>query len=733
MLRIKLDDELIAIKDHSDLNETEIVIRRKDDEGRNAIGFSEEISFYGRAYEILKEKLIDTGGNTSTLQNESVKIEVFSDCCSSDQSILYIGRISYLDIEWCSENYKDGECFIKATSEEDTENAGFLRKLQNTIMSRNIKWPDGVWFWERGHPFILYCIRPSPGFIQDLGFFALTWLNVIFSPILIMIFSLMAVATGLVEAMRFAMSLFDTLTGLPLGIGAVFDVLLFPITTIFEFAITLFEDILNITFDGEQNLLTSLYNETLGRLAENIVGCKRGYYSPFLRDYAINIALQAGLNGVSSSIFMQPNDPYYRTTWWEARSTKGVRWRRRNRFCSKINYFQSNAPLNNGIKFLNEISKVFNATWWVQDRTLYIEPKSNRNILFDFSLRESTINGSTKIDPDNIINLCFEYSDEKLYSYARFEYIRDPYDTLSDVSLIQYNDIVDYNPTASELRAGEKTVTLIFSGARFVNDQLDGSNHFGEWRKNFITRSLFFFNPNNFNYDLFMMLEKGLAQNPKLLLIEPGAEGNQEGAPSIYDDARVVSVKPGVNINTGNVENVRNAQTQSTYFNYPLWFNDLEVIERINDSTSNQDEIRNGLNSGLSNGLFVRGTQQNADRITDVNGNVVNIYTGECDNSEDDDEGEANTEKATVVGADNIYSRYWIEDHPLRGDFLTDKRVKISFLYECEDIDKFVNIPGNAAFAFSDKTISNERIFVATIQQISFRPNGVATITGTVT
>ena len=411
--RVYLDGVLIPQGEHSDIDEGTITIRRKDENGGNAISFSESMTFYGNAFETLKAKFI-TGANAF---NEVVKVEIttLEGCCGG--RIFYTGKITADTVNWCSTDNGRAVCSIEASTVEYTLESEARQRLKEAIISAN---HNG--FQNAAHPFVRHCIELRPSFKQDFSII----IGILFNFLFLVMTPFVALFNVVKEIIDFLGALFT---------GQKVD----------------WNNDAWKAFQGFQQRLNGFF-----------IGCSNGHFAPYIRDYASNAALQVGLAQFQSSIFTDVTSPYYNAVWWQAQATKGTI---DSDAGAKRDYFRDNAPLDNGAQWLDKVCRVFNAEWWVEGDILRLEPKAEDPfILFDLTTNEYA---------GRVQRVCITPKETPLPAAGKFSFSQDYSDWASNEAHNWYDDLIDWNTPVQPARKGLKEVVLEVGRARFRQDGLD--------------------------------------------------------------------------------------------------------------------------------------------------------------------------------------------------------------------------------------------------------------------
>ena len=260
---IELDGE--RIYDPVDGLKSVAVTENASDKGGPTRKFTKELQFFGRGYQILKEKLIDPAEGFAN----QVTIAIYDDCCTTQgrDLLFFKGVIKGTNVDWCHQ-----ECHVKATASEDDQPI--------TCLDSTLIYDNRLGFQNRVHPRMAYCIEFRPGIIHDLLILLSVTTIAIFLPfgLLIFFFDLIIKALDKIPGINFKQ---------PLKGG----------------------------FGEEVDDFTHLIKSA-------IVGCGRKHPSPLVRDYIKNVCDICGLE-YESSILSNPSSDYYNTVYFNAPIEKG--------------------------------------------------------------------------------------------------------------------------------------------------------------------------------------------------------------------------------------------------------------------------------------------------------------------------------------------------------------------------------------------------------------------------
>jgi len=218
--------------------------------------------------------------------------------------------------------------------------------------------------------------------------------------------------------------------------------------------------------DGDINVFDDAF-ALLDEMNTRMNGCSHGHPAPLVRSYIDNICKVCGLQW-QSSIFQDPNSPYYNACWFEASVTKGKH--------DYVTFIGDDKPTFVGEEFLKALGQIFNSDYRVQNGLLILERRDyflSNDILIDISNMVDTL-GKMRLD-DNIISCCFTYTDKAPPAAARFSYVKDTVDWVGNEAKQLYNDLVSWNlPMGSYPNfKGIREYKIPLSPARFRQDGID--------------------------------------------------------------------------------------------------------------------------------------------------------------------------------------------------------------------------------------------------------------------
>lgn len=524
----ELEDDEYVIEDGGG-----ITLRRVEGTtGGYASSFSDQITFYGRAWELIRDELIDAPNARTNV----VKVEIYDDCCGDEPRLVYRGKITADDLEWCEiSDGKEASCAFKVTTQEDQIDNDQEICVRSKIIQANVQWPDGTLFWYRRHPYVKYCNEIRPSTIQILLFIFGGLLAIVCFYVFLIVDIILRIVNTVLDIIGFIKKLADLV-----GLG---DAL---------------PDIGAIDLDkdkqGRQLLTGTVVREDMPRL---ITGCGNGHPAPLVRDYLTNVCLQCGLNGLSSSILNNPGSIYYNMALFHAPTKEG----RRQELYVNGNivqniadiYFNYNAPIETGGEMLDKLAPLFNAEWFISNDQLVFEATQVDYTLWaDFTTPEAI---------NDIIELCFEFSDDLPPRGLNLKYTLDGFDGTGNEALFLYNDVVPFDQPPTQALGPLASFDFLFSSARFRNDGID-PDKITTWSAFFTVIKALTFTTVDINGQgtgRFMILQRGCTTIPKLLILEDNYD---------EENAKVINVSR----TAAQVPYEDNNGRDLRVYNWPMWF-----------------------------------------------------------------------------------------------------------------------------------------------------------------
>lgn len=475
-LKIEINGVLIVGRIDG-IDQFTISYRQNDDDGTVVKSFTSELTFWDDGYNILKTNLIDDPLGF----NNKLPVKIYDDCCGE---LVFEGFIKGDSIDWC-----DPECSISASVvEEDQE----LACIKNTLI-----WDNTSGFLNQNYNRVDYCVENRPQFIHAVVLFFGLFISYLVTFLTFTLIPALTIIVFLISAICAVVSIFG---GPPCQS---------PVVTL-------------------DNIITTLTDQIKAAL----IPCTDYHVGPYVRQYIQNACNKCGI-GFQSSILNDPSSIYYDLTMLSMQVKKG----RDRLLTNNRTLINDNLPVETLETLLNNyLNKMFNAKWRILGGTLYFERKDYFNGIAQW------------IDADQLLSdglitenkICWTWQDRQRYSYGRYEYQMDAMEYIGNEAKLQYNDLVEWNPTGSTAQSGELSVLLNASPVRCIGDQ------YGE------IVSIFALG----NQGNQMLMAQHTAFNYKFILYS----GNpQRPIRTNYSDAFMVNVPSDM-------------PQQSERFNYPMWF-----------------------------------------------------------------------------------------------------------------------------------------------------------------
>lgn len=459
-IRVVLNGEEVKPADIAGDPDAKTIYETEGDDGASLLkAVSGELTFYGRAWEIIRDNLITPVDG----RLREIPFLLF-DTCSDPDFQAFTGVVRGELIKWCH-----GECSARTTVLESTETSAAMDCLKSTLIYDN---HSG--FQTQAHPRMRYCdeIRPE-------------WLHVV------------VLLLG-----QFAMLTLDLLTPVIYAVSAV----VYALNQIIQ----VINDIVpgdgplgTIDLDGDPN--TNIFQEwqnIRSGIQETLIGCGRAHPSPLVRSYITNVCSKCGI-AFQSSILNNANADYWNMVLWFAPVEKGTR-------DDSIPYLLDNTPNWSGEMLLDRLKQVFNGRYGIRMiggvPTLVFERRDQ------LQGTQVWVDYSQLLAADRITEpLCFNYSKEQPPAYLHIGYSEDGMDEPGNEARRFYRRIVEWNQPFNPVQTKSKEKQFQFGMLRNRRDGI-GSDLLDSW---VIYPSL----TSAVNqYGHAMKVSRGIAQLPKLLI-----------------------------------------------------------------------------------------------------------------------------------------------------------------------------------------------------------------------
>lgn len=416
------------------------------------------LTFEGAAYQYLKKWLVDD--DSAQLNAMDIKIEHVGVGAYTEWAV------KATDMSWCD----DGMCYFNITLKQGDE---ALKCIRNTMIADD--WQG--WFGEsmrprsgKRHPRFSYCneIRPN-GMLVTL-WWTITQLMSILGPFAAMI---ALVVNPIISFMKnFVIPMINTIIRFCNSLGANIELLEMKADYI------------------ERKDIEDIF----GNFFIESAGCGREHPAPLIRDYIANVCSKCKINVgpdtvplfFSESMFTDVSsddegeiwrdNPYYNACYFHGMAEKGIRrysdlniWN--GAVYNMTDWWQpGNTPLLTLDMFLDELKKVFNCEWRVENNTLYFLRKDhwlNDDEEFDFS--EGSADRQYLLE-----GICYEWDDTKQPVYAKGLYSPDAADVCGNNACNQMNGYVSFGSIDTDpLLDGVMDKTVQMGATKF---RLDGAS-----------------------------------------------------------------------------------------------------------------------------------------------------------------------------------------------------------------------------------------------------------------
>ena len=302
----------------------QVTYRESDEEGVLTKSYSNELTFYGDGYNILKAALID---DPNGFVGE-VKAEIFDECCGK---LVLDGIIRGDSIDWC-----EPECWITAQVIEKTPE---LDCLKSTLI-----YDDHNFFLNRPQKKLRYCVEMRPQFVTEI------LLQLYFILYLALIPIVFAVA-GFIYAWQ-----------------GIFYIICSAVCIIPGTDCT--QDDCNQSEITNPAALWTRVGELMESLSNRLIQCQWYHPTALVRDYIENVCDKCGLT-FQSSILNDPASPYYNLLLFSAPVRKGYK-----PADTEPRLIKDNLPIETVDTLMQRhLKPLFNARYWIVDNVLIFERK----------------------------------------------------------------------------------------------------------------------------------------------------------------------------------------------------------------------------------------------------------------------------------------------------------------------------------------------------------------------
>lgn len=446
---------------------------RDSETGRTQKSYTNQLKFYDDAFNIIYPLMV---ANPNGL-NQSANVEVWDDCCNAPvyRDLIIRGDM----VDFCT-----GDCFVTARlTRQDPDELIYQCLNKNEISSNKNGYFNHQPNNQPKFPLVVYCNELRPNWLMAV------MLSIVFFNLYVGI----------------------TFIGFLIPVIAVIIINLFLICS----ALRGIENILNSLVPGNPvNITPPFCDQTIqdplfiiqeaksfvDRIIENFIGCGRKHPTPLYRQYVENACQICGINQFNSSILNDPNSEYYNALYFNAPADAGSR--------SAVGYISENRPTATMSSWLDTIAKDFNARWWISQNQLYFERKDyflNQPVIYDADINQET--------GDILEGVCFTYNEGKLFSSIKVEATMDALDDVGNEDRNRYTVYFDYGSNPNWEGSNKKQ--LSYSPSRYRNDGIEA-----DILTFYSTLPLanFLFLGNFAQYSRALLMAKGTASNPKMLI-----------------------------------------------------------------------------------------------------------------------------------------------------------------------------------------------------------------------
>jgi hypothetical protein len=453
---------------------------RDSETGRTQKSYTNQLKFYDDAFAIIYPLMV---ANPNGL-NQSANVEIWDDCCNAPvyRDLIIRGDM----VDFCT-----GDCFVTARlTRQDPDELIYQCLNKYEISSNkngyfNYPYTDPITGQTNANPrfpLVVYCNELRPN-----------WLMAV---LLEICFILLFIGTAIWPALAL---IFTFISLFQIGICLILKKLEFIVNLIPGVNEDLTPPFCDQVFQDPFHLFKE-YDDLLDRLAQSFIGCGRKHPTPLYRQYVENACQICGINQFNSSILNDPNSEYYNALYFNAPADAGSR--------SAVGYISENRPIATMSVWLDTIAKDFNARWWISQGQLYFERKDfylSQPPIYDADINQET--------GDILDGVCFTYNEGKLFSSIKIEATMDALDDVGNEDRNRYTVYFDYGANPNWEGANKKV--LSYSPARFRNDGIEPdiiTNYGNRPLANFI------FQGNLSNFSRALLMAKGTASNPKMLI-----------------------------------------------------------------------------------------------------------------------------------------------------------------------------------------------------------------------
>jgi hypothetical protein len=446
---------------------------RDSETGRTQKSYTNQLKFYDDGFAIIYPLMV---ANPNGL-NQSANVEIWDDCCNAPvyRDLIIRGDM----VDFCA-----NDCFVTCRlTRQDPDDLIYQCLNKYEISSNKNGYFNHQPNSQPKFPLVVYCneLRPNwlMAYLLEIAFILLFIGTAIWPALAILFAAITLVLLQVCFVLRQIENIINSL--LP---GNPVDITPPACDQLFQDPFFLFKE----------------YDKLLDKMAQAFIGCGRKHPTPLYRQYIENACQICGINQFNSSILNDPNSEYYNALYFNAPADAGSR--------QAVGYISENRPTATMSTWLDIIAKDFNARWWISQNQLYFERKDfflNQPVIYD-----AVVNASTG---DILDGVCFSYNEGKLFSSIKVEANMDALDDVGNEDRDRYTVYFDYGSNPNWEGANKKV--LSYSPSRYRNDGIEAdviSNYGNRPLANFI------FQGNLSNFSRALLMSKGTASNPKMLI-----------------------------------------------------------------------------------------------------------------------------------------------------------------------------------------------------------------------
>lgn len=440
-------------------------IRRSSGTGGAAFSFTGELTFYGEAYNIIRELII----LSPVPHLVKIPISVYTDQCPEHP---FVGYVEGANVEWCEIGADNVPCSAKAQIIDGSAISERLACVRNTIIWDKLP-KYGFQFVSDGEDtarkarYVTMCIEFRPRALAEVIMILYVIMRTVMMPAMFIISVVVVIINAIITAI-------NTIPFVP--------------------------NIAEIDFDGNDD--TGPFQEfrnLLDMMNNFITGCGAKHKAPFVHSYIQNVCDVCGLT-LSSSI-LSPGGYYNNLMRLDATAYHT----QPGASVGEIEQcYNKQKPNLNGAQFLDELRQNLNWDWSINGSTLVIEPAGDIQGLIWFEQGDGVV----------IKSFCIHTTDETVKAYGVYEYAQDAADNACNEVKNDWGAVVDWNTPPNDVQRGAYEKNLTYSAALFRKDNQGDSKI--PIDKDFYNNNFAF--PNLATWENVLIMSKGVSSQPKLLM-----------------------------------------------------------------------------------------------------------------------------------------------------------------------------------------------------------------------